>query len=69
MRRGRKGPLPPAAVEAWYKLAAVVVRGIKDPEELEAWRKWAHEREHAWRQASSQNAGKTRSMGRFRDIW
>jgi hypothetical protein len=33
-----------ALLDGWYRLAAVVVAHITDPNEREAWRKWASER-------------------------
>lgn len=33
-----------ALLDCWYRLAAAVVKGISDPTEREAWRKWASER-------------------------
>ena len=33
-----------ALLDGWYRLAAVVVKGIRDPTEREAWRQWASER-------------------------
>ena len=33
-----------ALLDGWYRLAAVVVKGIRDPNEREAWRQWATER-------------------------
>ena len=33
-----------ALLDGWYRLAAVVVKGISDPNERAAWRTWASER-------------------------
>jgi hypothetical protein len=31
-------------LENWYRLAEVLVKGLEDADELEAWRQWARER-------------------------
>ena len=32
-------------LDGWYRLAAVVVKGITDPTERERWRQWASDRQ------------------------
>jgi hypothetical protein len=31
-------------LDGWYRLAAALVRGVKDDAERAAWRQWAHDR-------------------------
>ena len=33
-------------LDGWYRLAAVVVKGITDPTERERWRQWASDRQN-----------------------
>ena len=39
--------------DGWLLLAAKVVRGLKDPDELEEWRRWAENREANFAQSGS----------------